>query len=218
MFSPNRNPIVASLQSLAKDTAIYGLSSIVGRFLNYLLFPLYTHVISAASGGNGVITQVYAYTAFLLVMLTFGMETTLFRFINRDDEQDPTRVYTTALMAVGGVALVFVGTVMLNLDAIAAALGFAEHPEYIGMMAAVVAIDAFQAIPFCYLRHLRRPIKFAALKLGFIGMNVLLNLIVFLLLPTVIEGWRIEVGHVFVINLVCTTLVTFGFWKELTGV
>ncbi len=86
---------MASLKSLAKDTAIYGMSSIVGRFLNYLLFPLYTHVFAAASGGNGVITNMYSYTALLFVILTFGMETTLFRFINRDDVEDPKKVYTT---------------------------------------------------------------------------------------------------------------------------
>ena len=83
---------MASLKSLAKDTAIYGMSSIVGRFLNYLLFPLYTHVFAAASGGNGVITNMYSYTALLFVILTFGMETTLFRFINRDDVEDPKKV------------------------------------------------------------------------------------------------------------------------------
>lgn len=82
---------MASLKSLAKDTAIYGMSSIVGRFLNYLLFPLYTHVFAAASGGNGVITNMYSYTALLFVILTFGMETTLFRFINRDDVEDPKK-------------------------------------------------------------------------------------------------------------------------------
>lgn len=66
---------MAGLKSLAKDTAIYGLSSIVGRFLNYLLVPLYTAVIPAASGGYGVVSNVYAYTALILVFLTFGMET-----------------------------------------------------------------------------------------------------------------------------------------------
>ena len=74
---------MASLQSLAKDTAIYGMSSIVGRFLNYLLFPLYTHVFAAGTGANGVITNVYSYTALLFVILTFGMETTLFRFLTK---------------------------------------------------------------------------------------------------------------------------------------
>ena len=77
---------MASLKSLAKDTAIYGLSSIIGRFLNYLLVPLYTAKISAASGGYGVITNMYAYTALLLVILTYGMETTFFRFVNKEGE------------------------------------------------------------------------------------------------------------------------------------
>ena len=71
---------MANLKSLAKDTAIYGLSSIIGRFLNYLLVPLYTHVIASSSGDYGVVTNLYAYTALLLVILTYGMETTFFRF------------------------------------------------------------------------------------------------------------------------------------------
>ena len=77
---------MANMKSLAKDTAIYGLSSIVGRFLNYLLVPLYTAKLSAASGGYGVITNMYAYTALILVLLTFGMETTFFRFSNKEGE------------------------------------------------------------------------------------------------------------------------------------
>lgn len=81
---------MANLKSLAKDTAIYGMSSIIGRFLNYLLVPLYTAKISAASGGYGVITNIYAYTALLLVVLTYGMETTFFRYANKAD-QDPKR-------------------------------------------------------------------------------------------------------------------------------
>ena len=98
---------MANLKSLAKDTAIYGLSSIVGRFLNYLLVPLYTAKLSAESGGYGVITNVYAYTALLLVVLTYGMETTFFRFANKEGE-DPQRVYSTILLSVGGTSLAFV--------------------------------------------------------------------------------------------------------------
>lgn len=79
---------MAKLLSLAKDTAIYGLSSIVGRFLNYLLVPLYTARLAAESGGYGIITEVYSYVALLLVLLTFGMETTFFRFANKEGE-DP---------------------------------------------------------------------------------------------------------------------------------
>ena len=209
---------MASLKSLAKDTAIYGMSSIVGRFLNYLLFPLYTHVFAAASGGNGVITNMYSYTALLFVILTFGMETTLFRFINRDDVEDPKKVYTTVLAIVGGVGLLFFALVLAFLPGLSAQMGYPDHPDYVWMMAAVVALDAFQAVPFCYLRYQRRPVKFAVLKLSFIALNILLNLLFFVVFPHFIEGWKIEVGHVFLVNLICTGLITFGFWKELFGV
>ena len=87
---------MANIKSLARDTAIYGLSSIVGRFLNYLLVPIYTQKMSVESGEYGVITNVYAYVALLLVILTYGMETTFFRFANKQDE-NPEKVYSTAL-------------------------------------------------------------------------------------------------------------------------
>ena len=101
---------MANLKTLFKDTALYGMSSIVGRFLNYLLVPLYTAKIAASSGGYGVITNVYAYTALLLVILTFGMETTFFRFVNKEGA-NPMRTYSTVLIMVGSVALLFVALV-----------------------------------------------------------------------------------------------------------
>ena len=94
------------LKTLVKDTAIYGLSSIVGRFLNYLLVPLHTTKIIAESGGYGVVSNVYAYTALLMALLTFGMETTFFRFSNKEGE-DSRKVYGTTLWMVGGVSLLF---------------------------------------------------------------------------------------------------------------
>ena len=103
-----------NLKSLAKDTAIYGLSSIVGRFLNYLLVPVYTYKIAAESGGYGIVTNLYAYTALFLALLTFGMETTLFRFSNKDGE-DPRKVYGTSLKMVGAVVLVFLALVFILL-------------------------------------------------------------------------------------------------------
>ena len=174
------------MKALAKDTAIYGLSSIVGRFLNSLLVPLYTAKLAAASGGYGVITEVYSYVALLLVLLTFGMETTFFRFVNKEG-QDPQRVYSTTLLLVGGVGLAFVALVLGFLPSIAEALDYAAHPEFLGMMAVCVAIDAFQCIPFAYLRYRRRPLKFAALKLLFIVLNITLNLVYFLFLPSLYE-------------------------------
>ncbi len=214
---------MASLKKLLSDSVIYGLSSIVGRFLNYLLVPLYTYHISAASGGYGVVTNVYAYTALLLVILTFGMETTFFYFANREGA-DSKSVFSTALGAVGSVSGVFVLGVLALLHPIAVALGYEAHPEYIAAMAIVVALDAFQAILFARLRYENKAWKFAALKLAFIVMNIGLNLFVFLVAPKWQHlpwmQWYDEqnnVGYIFYVNLICTALVTFGFWKELKG-
>ena len=97
---------MAGLKSLVKDTALYGLSSMVGRFLNYLLVPLYTAVLPAASGGYGVVTNVYAWAGLIMVLLTFGMETGFFRFANKSEE-DPVKVYANSLILVGGISLIF---------------------------------------------------------------------------------------------------------------
>ena len=199
---------MANLKSLAKETAIYGMSSIIGRFLNYLLVPLYTAKISAASGGYGVITNIYAYTALLLVVLTYGMETTFFRYANKSD-QDPKRVYSTTLTLVGFTSLLFIALVFIFIQPICNFMGYSEHPSYVWAMAITVAIDAFQCIPFAYLRYKKRPIKFAAFKLLFIALNIILNLAYYLVL-----GGH-EVGYAFYINLACTGTITFCFWREL---
>ena len=230
MSTDNKQPASqgSGMKALAKDTAIYGLSSIVGRFLNYLLVPLYTAKLAASTGGYGVITEVYSYVALLLVLLTFGMETTFFRFVNKGDVP-PQRVYSTTLLMVGGVGIVFLLAVFGFLTPIAAALDYADHPEFLGMMAVCVAIDAFQCIPFAYLRYQRRPIKFASLKLLFIVLNITLNLVFFLLLPWLYEQPGMHafiaeiyspdygVGYAFAINLFCTALITLFFRQELSG-
>ena len=212
---------MASLKKLLSDSVVYGLSSIVGRFLNYLLFPVYTYHISAASGGYGVVTNVYAYTALLLVILTFGMETTFFYYANREGE-NRRRVFSTALGAVGTVCAVFVALVMLLIGPISQGMGYPDHPEYIRAMALVVALDAFQAILFARLRQDGKAWKFAGLKLGFIVLSMALNLFVFLVAPHWSHlpwmSWYDEannVKYIFYINLFCTAIVTFGFVKEL---
>lgn len=212
-----------SLKKLVGQTAIYGLSSIVGRFLNYLLVPLYTYKITAASGGYGIVTNVYAYTALLLVILTFGMETTFFYFANRD-EVDPKKAFATAGNSVGLLSLFFWLACMLFGGPIAGALGYGEHPEFIRMMASVVALDAFQAILFAQLRQQNKALKFATLKLSFIIMNIALNLFIFLAAPPLAQthpalmAWynpNYQVGYIFTINLICTALVTLGFVPEM---
>ena len=199
---------MANLKSLAKDTAIYGLSSIVGRFLNYLLVPLYTHYMPKESGDYGISTNVYAYTALILVLLTFGMETTLFRFAN-DEKAKPDTVFTTAFATVGSLTVLFLLFVFCFITPISSALGYAEHPEYLTMMAVVVALDALQAIPFCYLRFQKRAVRFASLKLLFILLNIGLNLLYFVWLG------KTSVFYVFFINLLCTAFITLFFIPDL---
>ena len=201
---------MSKLKAIAKDTVIYGLSSIVGRFLNYLLVPLYTAQLSAASGGYGIITNMYAYVALILVLLTFGMETTYFRFTNKTHEDSAT-VYSTTLLSVGTVSLTFATAVILLLRPLSEVMGYGDHPEWVGVMAVTVAIDAFLCIPFAYLRQQKKAIKFAALKLLNIVVSILLNVVYFAWM-----GGK-DVGYVFYINLVCSAMLAVCLVKELTG-
>ena len=201
---------MAGLKSLAKETAIYGVSSIVGRFLNYLLVPVYTIALPASSGGYGVVTNIYAWVALMLVLLTCGMETGFFRFANKGQD-DPMRVYSTTLLSVSIGSVVFVVLGLLFLEPIAGWLEYGEHPWYIGMMMIVVAMDAIQSIPFAYLRYKKRPIKFAALKLLFIFLNIALNLFYYV----VLKGN--DVGYAFLFNLICTSVVMLCMIPELRG-
>ena len=199
---------MANLKSLFKDTAIYGLSSIVGRFLNYLLVPLYTHYMPKASGDYGISTNIYAYTALILVFLTFGMETTLFRFAN-DERTKPDTVFSTAFATVGSLTALFLVLIFGFIGPISGALGYTEHPDYLLMMAVVVALDAIQAMPFCYLRFQKRAIRFASLKMLFILLNIAMNVVWFVLLG------KTSVFYVFFINLLCTGFITFFFIPDM---
>ena len=201
---------MGKLKTIFKDTAIYGLSSIVGRFLNYLLVPLYTAKFTAASGGYGIITNIYAYVALILVLLTFGMETTYFRFTNKTHTDSQT-VYSTTLISVGTVSLLFAVLVLLLLTPISQLMGYGEHPDYVGVMAVTVAIDSFLCIPFAHLRQQKKALKFAALKLLNIVMSILLNVVYFV--------WMNgnDVGYVFYINLFCTAMLAVCLMTEYVG-
>ena len=218
---------MSNLKSLVKDTAIYGLSSIVGRFLNYLLTPLYTIKLASASGEYGIMTNMYAITALILVILTFGLETTFFRFANKSGE-NANRVYSSTLITVGTGALGFFLLVLLFLSPIASFMGYAHHPSYIWVMALTVAIDSFLCIPFDYLRFKSRPIKFASIKVFIIVLNISLNLVYYLLFPALYASHpelmshiylpSVGVGYAFYINLACSALTIPLLWKELTSV
>ena len=215
---------MANLKSLAKDTAIYGLSSIAARFINYLLVPVQTAKFSAAGGQYGIITNVYAYVALLIIFLTYGMETTFFRFMSKEGE-DPQKVYATTLRTVGFTSLLFSALVFLFKEPLAALLGYAQHPEFVMIMFITVAIDAFAAIPFAYLRCKHRPIKFAILKILNITFNIVLNCLYLIVLPyfkinlfgIYDSHFTLNVVGVFYINIFCSVATLLMLWTELKG-
>ncbi|MCI1742509.1 MAG: lipopolysaccharide biosynthesis protein [Prevotella sp.] len=215
---------MANLKSLAQDTVIYGLSSIAARFINYLLVPIQTAKFNAAGGQYGIITNVYAYVALFIIILTYGMETTFFRFMNKNGV-DPKKVYGTTLCTVGFTSLLFAILIALFNEPIAAMMKYPDHPEYILVMSVTVAIDAFTAIPFAYLRYAHRPIKFAVLKIFNITFNIVLNLLYLVILPYFkINPFGIYDAHftlhvvwVFYINLFCSVATLFMLFKELKG-
>ena len=191
---------MSEMKSLAKDTAIYGLSSIIGKFLNYLLVPLYTYVL-ARTDDYGIVTNLYAWTALLLVILTYGMETGFFRFANRED-YDAKSVYKTAFLTLLSTSTVFAVMVVLFQQPIANVMGYADHSEFIAMMSVTVALDAFACIPFAYLRYQKRPMVFAALKLLFVVLNIGFNILFLVVLG------KNDVFYVFLSNILATTIQT----------
>lgn len=217
---------MSNLKSLAKDTAIYGVSSIVGRFLNYLLVPLHVAKFTVESGGYGVVTNIYALTAFVLVLLVCGMETGFFRYANKADE-NPQTVYSSILMFVGSTSGLFLMLCLIFLSPLSAWLGYGRNPEFIGMMAIVVALDAFLCIPYAYLRYKKRPIRFAAIKFSYIILNILLNLFFLVVCPWLnvhypsLISWFYNpgygVGYVFVANLICVLFQLILLMPQLLG-
>ena len=211
----------SDMRSLAKDTVIYGASSIIGKFLNWLLVPLYTYVLQQQAD-YGIVTNLYAWTALLLVILTYGTETGFFRFANREDK-DAGQVYSTILVCVGFTSLLFAVVCCVFAGPIAAWLGYADHQEFISMLAVVVAMDAFACIPFSYLRYKKRPVRFAALKLLFVFLNILLNLFFLVLCPRIADSPLIApwynpdygVGYVFVANIIATGIQTLFLLPEI---
>lgn len=168
------------LKKLLGQTAVYGLSSIVGRTLNYLLVPLYTSIFSQHPEEYGIISQLYAFVAFLMVLLTFGMETTFFRFLQESD--DKKQVFQNSFLTVILLNLVFFLGVYFFNTSIADALLFSEHPEYIVLMGAIVAIDATSSLPLAKLRAEEKAMKFAVIQFSSIGVNIVLNLFFLLVL------------------------------------
>lgn len=216
---------MGKMKSLAKDTAIYGLSSIIGRFLNWCLVPLYTNVFMQAE--YGIVNYVYAVVALALIVLTYGMETGFFRFTNHERWKDPMQVYSTALISLAVSGAVFIAGVLSCMHPIAQWMGCGDHVSYVWIMGVCVAIDAFSCLPFSYLRYKKRPIRFAYLKLINIAVNIGLNLFFILVCPWLMEhapslvsSWYdpgYGIGYIFLANLISTLVTLAMLLPELTG-
>ncbi len=213
------------IKKLASQTAIYGLSSIFGRFLNYLLVPLYTYYFSAAE--YGVVSEFYAYAGFFSVLLLFGFETGYFRF--RDKETSGRDVaYSTALIFVVLVNLGFFLCITLLNARLSAALHYSEHPEYVWWFSMILALDAVAAIPFARLRAENRAFRFAAIKVIEILVTVLLSLFFIIYCPKLIaenpHSWiehfyepSIGLGYIFIANLMASGVKFILLAPQLKG-
>lgn len=212
------------MKNLAKQTAIYGISNILGKFLNWCLVPLYTYILES-SAEYGTVTNLYAWTALLLVILTYGMETGFFRFANKEGE-DAIRVYSNTIICIATTSILFALLALLFAQPLANLLGYADHSEYISYISVIVAIDAFCCIPFAFLRYQNKSFKFAILKLLNILVTITLNIFFLLGCPYLMEHapatveWfynpNYGVGYVFVANLIASLFCMLTLLPEIT--
>ncbi|NCO54791.1 MAG: oligosaccharide flippase family protein [Bacteroidetes bacterium] len=226
---------MGKIKQLAGQTAVYGLSSIIGRLLNYLLVPLYTNIFS--TGEYGVVTELYAYLSFLIIVLTYGMETGFFRFW--ESEKGNLKVYSTSLISLFVSSFVFIVLVIIFSKPIASVLEYNNHSEYVIWLGIIIGFDALTAIPFAYLRQQNKALKFALIKLINIIIFIGLNLFFLLLCPLLIKNgikipnWiyssEVGVGYIFISNmfasvitlilLIPTMKIKFSFdaviWKKM---
>jgi O-antigen/teichoic acid export membrane protein len=216
---------VGVLKKLASQTAIYGASSIIARFLNYLLVPLYTYSFAAAE--YGVISEFYAYAGFFAVLLIFGFETGYFRFRDKSSPQRD-RAYSTALIFVLCANLGFLALILLLSKPLAGALHYSDHPEYIWWLASLLALDAVAAIAFARLRAEERALRFVSIKIAEILMTVGLSLFFIVWCPKLYgadaTGWvsmiynpEIGIGYIFIANLSASIFKFILLLPQLRG-
>ncbi len=213
-------------KKLLGQTAIYGLSSILGRLLNYLLISLHTRVFVQPEQ-MGVVTDLYAYVTFLLIVFTYGMETAFFRFSNR--EQNTQAVYTTSVISLTLSSVFFSGILIVFADPIAAFLQYGNHPEYVIYFALILGLDALTAIPFARLRQLNKPARFATAKLVNILVNISFNLFFLLLCPYLqqhqpdsillqLYNPSIGIGYIFIANLIASAVTLVLLLPQFRGI
>lgn len=199
------------LKKLAGQTALYGLSSVVPRLLNYILVPLHTRVFLQED--YGIITEMYAYLGFLLVLLTFGLETGYFRFASK--EKNAENVYSSAFYTLLFTSTVFILLFTYFSTSISSKLGYPYNPEYVYILSIVIGLDAFCSIPFARLRLLNKPIVFSSIKIVGVVINVFLNFFFLKICPQynfpfkeAIYNPSLGITYVFISNLASSIIVT----------
>ena len=216
---------MSALRRLASQTAVYGVSSILGRFLNYLLVPLYTYTFAPAE--YGVVAEFYAYMGFLAVLLVFGLETGFFRF-RSGEEHAPQLVYATVLRTLVLANGLFFALIFIGAQPIADLLRHPQHPEYVWWCAAILAMDSVGAAAFARLRAENRAARFAGIKLIEIAANIGLNCLFILVLYRAFESnpdtalgrlWdpAIGIGYVFLANLAASAIKLVLLSPQLKG-
>jgi O-antigen/teichoic acid export membrane protein len=199
------------VRKLAGQTLIYGMGTIIPRFLHYaVMTPFYTRIFLHNISDYGVITELYAWMVILLVILTYGMETGFFRFVQR--KEDSEKVFSTALISLFVSSVLFILLVNIFITPVSAVMNYRNNHDYIRLFSGIVAIDAFTAIPFAKLRKENKALLFSTIKI--INVLITIGLVVFLLriAPNIWEkstGWfrtaynpDYKVGYVFVANLI----------------
>ncbi|MDO4707800.1 MAG: oligosaccharide flippase family protein [Porphyromonadaceae bacterium] len=192
------------LRGLLKDTAIYGLSTVLGKFLNWMLTFLYVRILIPETFGT--MTNLYAWVALLLIVLTMGMETSFFRFVNKHSE--PMSVYATALRTLGGSSLIFVLLGLIFTPTLCQYLHIEGQEYQLWILLLIIALDTFCTIPLAYLRYAQRPWRFLMVRMSFIGLTILLTLAVFWGLSALgVESWaaiarEYALGFILGINLI----------------
>ncbi len=222
---------MTALRKLAGQTAIYGVSSIIGRVMNFLLTPLYTRVFVA--GEYGVVTELYALVAFLIVFLTYGMETAFFRFGSRaKTAEERNKIFSTALLCLLITSTLFITLISLNLGAVSGFLGYTDHPEYILYFTWIVALDAVATIPLARLRLRDKPIPFASINLLSIFTNIGLNLFFILYCPKafldsaafghdlIVRFYdpQFGIGYIFLANLISSGVKFLALTPWMSGI
>jgi O-antigen/teichoic acid export membrane protein len=212
------------LKKLAGETAIYGLSSIVGRFINFLLVPLYTRMFSPTE--YGVVSELFSYAGFIMVLFSYRLESAFFRFGN--EEKERANAYSTALLSLLGTTAVLLSLLLLFSDNIADALDYGKHPEYIRYFALILALDCVSELPFARLRLEQKPVRFVIAKFLNIGVNVSLNLFWIVFCPWAVSNghdwvravWspQVGVGYVFLANVVASAVTLLFLLPQMLGI